>query len=149
MEYLDFDIDDDLSCYFCEKEITQHKISDGKLICERIDDDTKKQYTYRAWEDVVASENSYTHVFHGDGELAYKMKMLPPMVVLIDECNGSIISHWKDKESGSSFSDYVNPRGIGLYNKIMRDPELKEQYDKSWQTTIDGRTGIITRERTD
>jgi len=151
IENTNYSDDDDLSCYFCEKEITQHKLSaDGKeLLCVRIDEETKKPYTYRAWADVLASENSYTKVVHGNGDVAYKYRFLKPMVAMFDLVDGSVIAHWKDIESpSSSYSDYVNPRGVGLFKRFMSDPELKERYDKNWQTTVDGKTRIVTRQRT-
>jgi len=131
LENTNFDADDDLSCYFCEDDLLDHTVSDGKLICKRVDDDTGKPFQYRAWEDVTSSEDSYLELMHSNGELAYKFKTMPPMVSIFNESNGLVMAHWKDNKSGSVFSHYVNPRGIKLYNKIKSDKKLLEKYLES------------------
>ena len=135
IENTNFNIDDWLECYFCQKDILEHHVSDGKLLCDRIDEDTKKPYEYRAWQDVEDSESSYLEVVHGHGEMAYKYRLLPPMVAMFHEVDGTVIAHWKSGDRVEcSYSDYVNPRGLGLYNKIKSDPKILEQYLESIKT---------------
>lgn len=127
-EIEEFDVEDLLECYFCEKEIHEHKEVDGKLFCERIDKDTKKPFEYRAWQDVMDSEEIYTDLHYGHDEIAYKFKMLPPNVPIFAQSGKLVEAVWKDKDPKHTYSSYLHHRGVKLLHNIMNNHK-KEYFE--------------------
>ena len=89
------DDDPDLSCYYC----------DGVTRCK------PNCNEYRAWQDVIDSEDIYAEVVLGDGKDAFNFKVLPTGICYIAESNGLVCVMWKNKEDSSSvFMPYFNNR---------------------------------------
>lgn len=123
-EIVDHTDNDNLSCYFCSKDILEHKLVDDVLICDRIDDETHSPFEYRAWQDVMDEEVCYTEVVHGREKEAYEFRMLPAGPAYLTSYNGLVCAFWKSKDDPDvTHAEYVNHRGVQLYKKLKEKNE--------------------------